>query len=127
MEFVNDYPYNAQFLCHELWDMNLDEKKIKKSQITIAISKIVNEESPFYNSIWDQLTMHQRLTLQGIATLGGKKIFSEKFVRESSTNPVATLQVSVKLLIKKEILKKNNSIYEFTDIFFKEWVKRKTI
>lgn len=127
LNVVDDYPYNAQFLCHELWDMNLDKKKVKVSYVETALDKILSEETPFYLTIWDILTLHQRNVLQAIANFGGEKIFSQEFISTSGIGPSSTLQTSIALLIKKGIIEKNNGEYQITDVFFREWIKRKTM
>jgi len=124
LDLVEDYPYNAQFLCHKLWDTNLDKKKIRIPDVGIALRKILSEETPFYLSLWDSLTLHQRNVLRAIANFGGEKIFSQEFITASGIGPSSTLQTSITLLIKKEIIEKNNGVYEITDVFFKEWIKR---
>ena len=126
LRLVENYPYNAQLLCHKLWDVNLDKKKINISDVETALGKILSEETPFYLSLWDSLTLHQRNILEAIANFGGEKIFSHEFVNASGIKPGSTLQTSVKLLIKKGIIEKNNGIYEISDVFFKEWVKKET-
>jgi hypothetical protein len=124
LDLAEDYPYNSQFLCHKLWDMNLDKKKIRIYDVGITLGKILSEETPFYLSLWDSLTLHQRNVLRAIANFGGEKIFSQGFIVASDTGPGSTLQTSIALLIKKEIIEKNNGVYEITDVFFKEWIKR---
>jgi len=108
LDLVEDYPYNAQFLCHKLWDMNLDKKRINTLDIEAALKKILSEETPFYLSLWDSLTLHQRNVLQAIANFGGEKIFSHEFIAASGIRPGSTLQTSVTLLIKKGIIEKSN-------------------
>ena len=51
--------------------MNLDKRSIKNPDIEIALNKILSEESPFYSTMWDSLTHHQRNVLQAIAVYGG--------------------------------------------------------
>ena len=126
LHLVENYPYNAQLLCHKLWDVNLDKKKINISDVETALGKILSEETPLYLSLWDSLTLHQRNILEAIANFGGEKIFSHEFVNASGIKPGSTLQTSVKLLIKKGIIEKNNGIYEISDVLFKEWVKKET-
>ena len=126
LDLVEDYPYNAQFLCHKLWDMNLDKKRINTLDIEAALKKILSEETPFYLSLWDSLTLHQRNVLQAIANFGGEKIFSHEFIAASGIRPGSTLQTSVTLLIKKGIIEKSNGTYDITDVFFKEWIKKET-
>jgi len=127
LNLVDDYPYNAQFLCHELWDMNLDKKKVKISDVEEALRQIVLEQTPFYLSLWDSLTINQRNALSAIATFGGEKIFSQEFVAASGIGPISSLQTSISLLLKKDIIAKNNGIYEVTDVFFKEWIKQEMV
>lgn len=127
LDLAKDSPYNAQFLCHKLWDTNLDKKKIRISDVEIALGKILSEETPFYLSLWDSLTLHQRNVLRAIANFGGEKIFSQEFITANDIGPSSTLQTSVTLLIKKEIIEKNNGVYEITDVFFKEWIKREIL
>lgn len=124
LDLAEDYPYNAQFLCHKLWDTNLDKRKIRIPDVGIALGKILSEETPFYLSLWGNLTLHQRNVLRAIANFGGEKIFSQEFIAVSGIGPSSTLQTSIALLIKKEIIEKNNGVYEITDVFFKEWIKR---
>ena len=77
-------------------------------------------------SLWDSLTLHQRNVLRAVANFGGEKIFSHEFIDASNIGPGSTLQTSVALLTKKEIVEKNSGIYEITDVFFKEWIKKET-
>lgn len=126
LDLVENYPYNAQFLCHKLWDMNLDKKKISILDVKTGLRKILSEESPFYLSLWDSLTLAQRNVLQAIANVGGEKIFSNEFIDATGIMPGSTLQTSVTLLIKKGIIEKDNGIHEVTDVFFKEWIKKET-
>lgn len=126
LETVEDYPYNAQFLCHQLWDMNFEKKKVEIKDIEAALAKILSEQTPFYLSLWDNLTLHQRNILRAIANFGGEKIFSQEFITETDIGPVSSLQTSIVLLIKKEIIEKTNGSYEISDVFFKGWVKKET-
>lgn len=126
LDTVEDYPYNAQFLCHKAWDMNLDKKRLRINDIRTILGKILSEESPFYLSLWDSLTLHQRNVLRAIANFGGEKMFSQEFITVSNIGPGSTLQTSVALLVKKEIIEKNKGIYKIIDVFFKEWIRRET-
>jgi AAA+ ATPase superfamily predicted ATPase len=127
LELTENYPYNAQFLCHELWDMKLNEKEIGIADVEIGLDNILTEETPFFANMWEELPLHQRNVLQAIAVFGGEKIFSKEYIAENNIGPGSTLQTSIKLLLKKEIIDKINKAYGINDVFFKEWIKRKTI
>lgn len=102
------------------------KKSIKICDIRVALKKILSEQSPFYLSLWDSLTLHQKNVLRAIANFGGYKIFSQEFISASGIGPNSTLQTTVSLLIKKELIEKNNKTYEITDVFFKEWIIQQT-
>ena len=126
LDKVENYPYNAQFLCHELWDRHRDRKEINPTDVKSCLKKIVNEQSPYYITLWDNFTVNQRDVLSAIVNIGGKGIFSQDFASSSGIKPYSTLQTSVSLLIKKGILAKSNDTYEITDVFFKEWIRMMT-
>lgn len=126
LDTVQDYPYNAQFLCHELWDRHRDRKKIDIVDVKTCLEKIISEQAPYYINLWDNLTLTQRNVLGAIVNIGGDRIFSQDFSSASNIRPNSTLQTSVGLLIKKDILKKSKNTYEITDVFFKEWIRLMT-
>jgi hypothetical protein len=119
---VNDYPYNAQFLCHELWELKKEQKDIKNKDVDTTLYEIIKRHSPFYVSTWDNLTTRQRNVLRAIARLGGKQVFSQEFARDSGVGSLSTLQTSIQLLKKKQILTRLDKRYEFTDVFFRKWI-----
>ncbi|MBD3413549.1 MAG: hypothetical protein GF421_03840 [Candidatus Aminicenantes bacterium] len=120
---ANDYPYNAQFLCHELWELKNQEKDILKQDVALSLSQIIKKQAPFYISIWDSLTSRQRNVLRALAQLGGERVFSKEFAKSGGVDPLSTLQTSIRLLRKKNILNKIDKRYEFTDAFFRNWIR----
>jgi len=126
LDITENYPYNVQYLCHKLWDSYLDEMKISTKNIDPILEEILSEETPLYLLLWDYLSLPQRRLLQAIAKFGGKKVLSQEFIKANDLAAPATVQTSLRLLVKKEILDKADNCYFFTDVFFKEWVKRKT-
>ena len=125
LDIVEDYPYNAQFLCHKLWDNFTDVKKIEIDDIEPTLNLVLSENTPFYLTTWEGLSMHQRRLLQSIANMGSNHIFSQDFIFSGNLGTSSTVQTSLRLLVKKQILDKENNNYFFTDVFFKEWIKRK--
>lgn len=125
LDVTEDYPYNAQLLCHKLWDWCVDSKKVHRELLDPVLNQVLAEETPLYIALWDSLPLHQRRTLQAIASQGGGNIFSHSFIEENNLGAYASVQTSIRLLVKKGILDKENNTYVFTDVFFKEWVKRK--
>lgn len=103
--------------------MFLDSKAIKAFDVEAGLKKILVEQTPFYLSVLDNLTLQQRNVLQSITNYGGERIFSEEIMSAAGIGPVSSLQTALKLLMKKEILYKEKGAYFFEDVFFKEWIK----
>jgi len=124
LDITENYPYNAQFLCHELWDNCRDKRRISMEEIHPVLNKILEDQSMAYITIWESLTMNQRRLLIGIASSSGRDIFSKNFIKENDLGAVSSVQTSASLLMKKEIIDKEDGEYYINDVFFKEWIKR---
>lgn len=125
LDVAEDYPYNAQYLCHKLWDDFSDIRRIESKDVEPALERILTETTPVFLSIWDNLSLQQRRLLQAISVSGGDHLFTQDFIILNNLGSAATVQTSLKLLMKKQILDKENATYFFTDVFFREWIKRK--
>lgn len=115
-------PYYVQYLCHEIWDSMISKRNIDKTDVQEVLKKIIAEEKPVYLTIWDDLTLHQRRLLQAIATEDSRSIYSMDFIERNELNAPSSVQTSVKLLIKKGILYREEEEYIIEDIFFKFWI-----
>ncbi len=116
-------PHYVQYLCHELWDSFISSRRIEKNDVRDILKKIVSEEAPLYLTIWDDLTLHQRRVLQAIASIGGKNIFSQRYVIQNELNSTSSVQTSTRILIKKGILYREDIEYFIEDVFFKFWIQ----
>ena len=118
-----DIPYNAQRLCHELWALRVGETdRIVEPDIGRAIARIVEQDSAHYCTIWDRLSLHQRQVLQAIARSGGLGIFAAAFLATHRLGSHSSVQTSLRLLMKDQVLFKTNGEYRFADPFFREWI-----
>jgi len=124
LDVTENYPYNVQFLCHELWNNCLDKREITVDDITPSMNGILDGQSAVYVSIWNTLPRHQKRILIAIAASGGKKMFSRDFIRDNDLGATSSVQTSIKLLLKKEIVEKEGDIYYITDVFFKSWIQK---
>ncbi len=124
LDVTENYPYNVQFLCHELWNNCLDMRRVAVDDITPTMNGILDGQSAVYVTIWNTLPRHQKRILIAIAASGGKKIFSRDFISDNDLGAVSSVQTSIKLLMKKEIIEKEGDIYYITDVFFKSWIKK---
>lgn len=125
LDVAGDIPYTAQFLCHELWDEFRDLRKIAPSDVDRVWSNMLDEQTPFFIQQWDALSLNQRAALKAIADHGGAGVFSQEFLALSGIGSLPTLQTSLKLLVKKGVVEKQDGGHAITDVFFREWIRRK--
>ena len=127
LEVTENYPYNVQFLCHELWNNCRDREVVSVGDITYAMNKILDGQSAVYATIWNTLPLHQKRMLIAIASSGGGNVFSRDFIRDNDLGAVSSVQTSINLLVKKEIIDKEDSSYYITDVFFKNWLNKEMV
>jgi len=129
LDLAQDVPYNAQYLCHELWDEFWTEGVLRTEDVGAVLSQIVERQTPQYLQVWDGLTPSQRLVLQAIATSGGESVLSNAYRRANRLGSPSSVQRALDALVKKDLLDRtvtvgNQVVYRFIDVFFGAWVSR---
>jgi len=127
LEVSENVPYNVQYLCHHLWNWCLEAKKIEKEDIIKVVDNIIDEQSANYIALWDGLSLHQRLFLKAISKFQNKPIFSKDFIVENDLSTPGSIQKSIILLKKKNIIDADGKEIRFNDVFFKEWIRKKMV
>ena len=120
---ADDVPYNVQRLCHELWALRVGTTdRILEQDIGGAITRIVEQDASHFSAIWDRLSLHQRQVLQAIAGRGGRNVFAAEFLASHRLGSHSSVQTSLRMLLKNQVLFRANGEYRFTDAFFREWI-----
>jgi len=127
LEVSENIPYNVQYLCHHLWNWCLEAKKIEKENIIKVVDNIIAEQSANYIALWDGLSLHQRLFLKAISRVQKNTIFSKDFIVENDLGTPGSIQKSITLLKKKNIIDADGKEIRFNDVFFKEWIRKKML
>jgi len=120
---ADDVPYNVQRLCHEIWAARAGATdRIVEQDIGGAIAKIVEQDAPHYSALWDRLSLHQRQVLQAIAQGGGRNVFAADYLAAHRLGSHSSVQTSLRLLVKEQVLVRTDGEYRFTDPFLREWI-----
>jgi hypothetical protein len=120
---ADDVPYNVQRLCHELWAIRAGTGgQIGERDLGMALTRIVEQDAPHFSALWDQLSLHQRQTLQAIAQGGGRNVFSADYLTAYRLGSHSSMQTSLRQLTKMQMLAKLHNEYRFTDPFLREWI-----
>jgi uncharacterized protein len=124
LDAVEDYPYNAQFLCHELWNYKRESQNINSEDVAYCLDKITGSFTHIYTQIIEALSLKQKNLLRAIVQSSTQNLYSEEFRRANNLGAASTVSISAKLLMKKELLDVENKKYFIPDVFLKEWIKR---
>ena len=127
LEISENVPYNVQYLCHHLWNRCLQIKEVKKEDIDAVMTNIIRDQSANYIAVWDGLSMHQRLFLKAIIKSPERSIFSKEFISENELRTPGSIQKSISLLTKKNIIDTEGKEVRLNDVFFKEWIKKRMV
>jgi AAA+ ATPase superfamily predicted ATPase len=119
----DDVPYNVQRLCHQLWALRAGKvSRLTERDIGEALAKILDQDAPYFSSAWERLSLHQRQVLQAIARSGGRNVFARDFLTTHRLGSHSSVQTSLRLLVKEQVLFKTNGEYRIADPFFREWI-----
>ncbi len=125
--FTKNHSYYTQMLCHEIWEICSDSKKVEQKHLDIAGDRIIENQSELYLRIWDNLSIHQKKLLVSLINSGGESILSKEYREINKLSGASTVNKSIQALIGKDIVEKNKGIYEVPDLFFARWLKKKII
>jgi len=110
-------------LCHQLWALRAGRaERIAERDIGEAIAAIVEQDAPHFSAAWDRLSLHQRQVLQAIARGGGRNVFAATYLAAHRLGSHSSVQTSLRLLVKEQVLAKVQDEYRFTDPFLREWI-----
>lgn len=125
LQTTDDHPYYTQLLCHILWDRNQQEKIITKESITAALQEVFMREAHAFQGLWDMLTLKARQLLVALAKEEGPQVqlFSSDFLRKHNLGSASSIQRAITRLLEEEVLEKADGGYQFTDVFFKRWLR----
>ena len=127
LEISENVPYNVQYLCHHLWNRCLLTKEVKEDDVDAVLANIITEQAANYIAVWDGLSLHQRLLLKAVIKSPEQPLFSKNFIFENELGTPGSIQKSISLLTKKNIIDVEGKEIRFNDVFFKEWINKKMI
>lgn len=123
LDLTENHPYYTQLLCHVLWDRKREERVVKSEDLPESLEEIFRREAHAYYDLWDGLSLRAKQVLIALAIEDRPKIFSNAFLQRHQLGPASSVQRVLERLHRDEMLEKINNEYQYTDIFFKLWVR----
>jgi uncharacterized protein len=128
IELAGNLPYDVQRLAHETWD-DVRAKGARKATLEDlheTLTRLLSEQEPIFEALWQRLTLQQRATLRAVVLQGGREIHSADARSRHRLGGPSTIQKSLAALTKQDVLLKEGPRYVVVDSLLREWVARRT-
>jgi len=125
LKITEDHPYYTQLLCHILWSHKREERTITKEDVSQAVQEVFLREAHAFHDLWDMLPLKARQLLVALAKEESSQVrlYSNDFLRRHNLGSASSVQRTVSRLQEEEILEKIDGEYQYTDVFFKRWIR----
>ncbi len=118
-----DVPHNVQRLCHSMWELARESCEITTLLIDGLPTVIAQQESPYFELLWQAASQQQRSLLMALSKEATAKPFSRKFQMTYGIGPSSSIKASLDSLTKKGILFRTlGGTYQFSDTFMPYWI-----
>jgi len=123
VELSKNIPYYVQMLCSTIW-LNAREE-VKDSDIKNALEDILLSQNELFYSWYDFCSPHQRAVLSALVKTD--EIFSQDNRLLYNLSSSASVQTSLRALMKNGVVARDNSKYHIVDPFFQTWLERNVL
>lgn len=122
ISIAENIPHYVQYLASAVWESIIETGQFAPDTISAAVTKILNNQLDYFSSIYHGLTPPQQKVLLALGK-EAESIFTDDFKNRYNLSAVSTTQRAVERLIHLGIVEKVSGSYQFTDPFFKVWLK----
>ncbi|MDI6792173.1 MAG: ATP-binding protein [bacterium] len=123
VDLCEAHPYYVQFLSHILWEEGEEKAEIGREELDTALQKLLKRESGSYITLWDTLSQKQRQIMSALSQEEKAEVFSSKFLQKYNLGAASSLQKTLKSLMEKDLIEKEDGVYVMADVFFKRWIR----
>lgn len=123
LEIAGNIPYYIQFIASELWqDFMLNKKpEVNKKHVNEAIQRILNLKSDYYWELTNKQTAYRKKVLYALSQ-SVSEIFSRQTAENFNLGATSSTQKAMNVLIEEGIIDRKQSIYVFSDPFYKIFI-----
>ncbi len=115
----------VQMVMNELFAITPSSSTCTHDMINEAIQNVVMVQETTYKETLSRIPSKQKMILQALAKEGvANNITSAKFIKKYSLQSASSVQAAAKMLLKNDIITKNNNQYRIYDFFFSQWLSK---
>ena len=128
VELAGNLPYDVQRLAHETWDdvRVTGGARVGLDQLHATLVRLLAEQEPMYDAIWQRLTLSQRAVLRAAVIQRGREMLSADVRTRHRLGGPSSIQASLAALVRQDLLLKEGPRYVVVDSLLREWVARRT-
>ena len=124
LEVSKGHPHYTQYFSSVVWNYISEGEDQNSPEFHQQwLEQIINAQSDIFQNIIDQLTTNQRIVLKALASAEKVQLYAKSTSDKFNFPSDSTLNESVKGLMKKEIITKNNGFYQIVNPILREWLK----
>jgi hypothetical protein len=128
VDLSGNLPYDVQRLAHEAWDDTraAGRRKVGLDDLHDTLGRLLAEQDPMYEAIWQRLTLAQRGVLRAVVLQGGRELLASDTRARHRLGGASSIQTSLAALVKQDLILREGARYSVIDSLLREWVARKT-
>lgn len=133
LDFYIEKAYNSvdgvtlyiQFIMNELYQIVPQNGSVNDEMYDKAVEILLDKQSFVYNNMLYEMSTRQKEVLYAMSREdGGSEVMSSDFIGRYNLKSASSVQSSLKGLISKKVVAKENGIYVISDRLFKLWLRR---
>ncbi len=126
LDYTDNIPYYNQFLASQVWQLAREEGlEVDETTVEKAVSLILDNQSDYYHTLFDQLTIYQRKVLHALVHQK-ESIFSREYAEKFGLSSVSSTQRALNSLMEAGIIEKLEERFGFCDPFFPLYLRLRT-
>jgi hypothetical protein len=128
VDLAGNLPYDVQRLAHETWDdvRAAGRRVARLEDLHQTLARLLGEQDTTFEAIWQRLTLAQRGVLRAVVLQNGRELLSAETRLRHRLGSTSTIQTSLTLLMKQDLLHREHGQFVVVDSLLREWVARKT-
>ncbi len=127
VDLAGNLPYDVQRLAHETWDEARSAgRRATLDHLHQALRRLLTEQEPMFEAIWQRLTLAQRAVLRAVVVQGGRAVLSADVRARHRLGGTSTIQSALNALVRDDVISREGARYVVVDSLLREWVARHT-
>jgi hypothetical protein len=127
VDLAGNLPYDVQRLAHETWDEARPAgRRATLDHLHQALRRLLTEQEPMFEAIWQRLTLAQRAVLRAVVVQGGRAVLSADVRTRHRLGGTSTIQSALNALVRDDVISREGARYVVVDSLLREWVARHT-